>query len=125
MGEVRRGEDHDAQVARCEQAFRSLVDQLAAVPAEVRSKYVLDRTVSCRVQDLGLTWSARLCDEGIIGLTTDERDDGGKAQVRLTVSSDDLLALVAGKQSLPAALATGKVRVQASPLDMLRLTNLI
>lgn len=125
MGEVRRGEDHDAQVARCGAALESLVAQLAEVPADVRSKYVLDRTVSCRVQDLGVTWSARLCDDGIVGLTTAEQDGSGKAQVRLTVSSDDLLALVAGTQSLPAALATGKVRVQASPLDMLRLTNLI
>ena len=111
-----------ATEAECDKALRSLVDMLARVPAEVRSKYVLDRTVSCKVSDLGVTWSARLCDAGIIGLTT---EDDAKAQVRLSVSSDDLIALVAGRQSVPTALATGKVRVQASPLDMLRLTNLI
>lgn len=111
-----------ATEAECEQALRSLVDMLARVPADVRSKYVLERTVSCRVSDLGVTWSARLNDNGIIGLTT---GDDGKAQVRLSVSSDDLVALVEGRQSVPTAFATGKVRVQASPLDMLRLTNLI
>jgi predicted lipid carrier protein YhbT len=106
----------------CDKAFRSLADMLARVPAEVRNRYVLDRTVSVRVHDLGVTWSARLCDEGLVGLTT---TDDAKAQVRLGVGSDDLLALVEGRQSIASAIATGKVRVQASPLDMLRLTNLI
>ena len=111
-----------ATEADCDKALRTLVDMLARVPAEVRSKYVLDRTVSCRVSDLGVTWSARVCDDGIVGLTT--RDDS-KAQVRLSIGSDDLIALVEGRQSVTSAFATGKVRVQASPLDMLRLTNLI
>jgi putative sterol carrier protein len=48
--------------------------------------------------------------------------EGGKAQVRLTVSSDDLVALVEGNLSVPAAVATGKIRVQASPFDLLRLS---
>jgi predicted lipid carrier protein YhbT len=95
---------------------------LARVPEEVRSRYVLERTVSCRVPDLGVTWSARLSDEGLVGITT---GDDAKAQVRVSVGSDDLLALVEGRQSVATALATGRVRVQASPLDMLRLTNLI
>ena len=111
-----------ATEADCEKAFRTLVDLLGRVPAEVRARYVLDRTVSCKVSDLGVTWSGRLCDEGIVGLRT---GDDSKAQVRLTVGSDDLIALVEGRQSVATAFATGKVRVQASPLDMLRLTNLL
>jgi predicted lipid carrier protein YhbT len=111
-----------ASESECEKALRAVVDMLARVPADVRRKYVLDRTISCRVSDLGVTWSARLTDEGIVGLTT---GDDSKAQVRLSVGSDDLIAIVEGRQSVPTAFATGKVRVQASPLDMLRLTNLI
>jgi predicted lipid carrier protein YhbT len=111
-----------ASEAECGRALQSLVQLLADVDADLRSKYVLDRTVSCRVSDLGVTWSARLCQEGVLGLTT---QDDAKAQIRLTVSSDDLLALVEGRQAFPSALATGKLRVQASPLDMLRLTALL
>lgn len=111
-----------ASEAECDKALRSLVDLLADVDPDLRGKYVLDRTVSCRVSDLGVTWSARLCDEGVVGLTT---EDDSKAQIRLTVGSDDLLALVAGRQAFPSALATGKLRVQASPMDMLRLTALL
>ena len=111
-----------ASEADCDKALRNLADMLARVPEEVRSRYVIERTVSCRVPDLGVTWSARLSDEGLVGITT---GDDAKAQVRVSVSSDDLLALVEGRQSVATALATGRVRVQASPLDMLRLTNLI
>ena len=111
-----------ASVEECDKALRSLADALARVPPDVRAKYVLDRTVSCRVTDLATTWSARLRDDGLVGITT---DDGSKAQVRISVSSDDLMALIEGRQSVPSAFATGKLRVQASPLDMLRLTSLL
>jgi predicted lipid carrier protein YhbT len=111
-----------ASEAECEKALRSLVDRLADVDPEIRGRFVLDRTVSCKVSDLGRTWSARLCDDGLVGLTT---DDESKAQIRLSVSSDDLVALVEGRQAFPSAFATGKLRVQASPMDMLRLTALL
>jgi predicted lipid carrier protein YhbT len=111
-----------ASEAECEKALRSLVDRLADVDPEIRGRFVLDRTVSCKVSDLGLTWSARLCDDGLVGLTT---GDESKAQIRLSVSSDDLVALVEGRQAFPSAFATGKLRVQASPMDMLRLTALL
>jgi predicted lipid carrier protein YhbT len=111
-----------ASEADCDKALRSLVDLLARVDPDVRSKFVLDRSVSCKVHDLGVTWSARLCDDGLLDLTT---GDDGRAQIRLSVGSDDLLALVEGRQAFPSAFATGKLRVQASPLDMLRLTALL
>jgi predicted lipid carrier protein YhbT len=111
-----------ATEGECDKAFRALADLLASVDPDLRNKYVMDRTVSCKVHDLGVTWSARLCDEGLIGITT-EADS--KAQIRVSVSSDDLMALVERRQAFTSAFATGKVRVQASPLDMLRLTALL
>jgi predicted lipid carrier protein YhbT len=111
-----------ASVEECDKALRSLADLLARVPEDLRAKHLLDRTVSCRVSDLGVTWSAHLCQEGLLDITT---GDEPKAQVRLTVTSDDLLAMIEGRQAVPSAVATGKLRVQASPLDMLRLTALL
>ncbi len=107
-----------ASEAECEAALRTLVDALATLEPEVRRKYVVDRTISCRVTDLDITWSAHLTDDGLVDFTT----DGPKAQVRLSVGSDDLLALVAGRMAVPTAVATGRVRVQASPFDLLRLS---
>ena len=107
-----------ASEADCEAALRSLVDAVAALDPDVRRKYVVDRTVSCRIADLDVTWSATLTDEGLVGMAK----GAPRAQVRLTVASDDLLALVAGKLAVPTAVATGRIRVQASPFDLLRLS---
>jgi predicted lipid carrier protein YhbT len=107
-----------ASEAECEAALQSLVDAMATLEPEVRRKYLVDRTVSVRVTDLDVTWAAQLTEEGLVGLST----DAPKAQVRLTVSSDDLIALVAGKMAVPTAVATGRIRVQASPFDLLRLS---
>lgn len=110
-----------ASQRQCEKAFRTLAGLLAGVDADTRSKNVLDRTVSCRVSDLDVTWAARVCDAGLIDLRTVDADDDGRAQVRFTVGSDDLVLLAAGTLGLPIAVATGRLRVQANPLDLLRL----
>jgi hypothetical protein len=108
-----------ASQAECDAALRGLAARLADLPEEVRAKYVVDRSVSCRVSDLGVTWSARLTDEGLTGITT---EDDRRAQVRVSVGSDDLMALVEGRIGVQKAVAMGKIRVQASPFDLLRLS---
>jgi len=107
-----------ASEAECEAALLTLVDALAALDPDVRRKYVVERTVSCRISDLGVTWSAHLTEDGFVGISK----DAPKAQVRLSVGSDDLLSLVGGKLAVPTAVATGRIRVQASPFDLLRLS---
>ena len=111
-----------ASEAECEKALRTLVTMLAGVDAETRGKYVQERTVSVKITDLDIVWSARLNEDGLRDLTT---EDDAKAQLRLSVSSDDLIALVEGRLAVASAVAIGKLRVQASPMDLLRLTNLI
>lgn len=113
-----------ASEAACDEALLGLVAMLDAVDPDLRAKYVMDRTVSCRVSDLGCSWSARVCDEGLVDLKQVEADDS-RAQVRLTVTSDDLLALIEGRLTVPMAVATGRLRVQANPLDLLRLGALL
>lgn len=108
--------------AECDKAIRTLIDLLAGVDQQTRAKHLLERTVSVRVTDLDVVWSARLTEDGVQDLTT---QDDTRAQVRLSVSSDDLLALVAGELPIGKAVAVGQVRVQASPRDLLRLTSLI
>ena len=110
-----------ATEAECEKAFRTVADLLARLDPDVRRRSVLDRTVSCRVSDLGLLWSGRVCEEGLVDLGPVGSEDDRRAQVRLTVGSDDLLALVEGRLAVSVAVATGRLRVQASPLDLLRL----
>ena len=111
-----------ASEAECDEALRGLADLLVALDPEVLKKYVIDRSISCRVSDVGVIWSARVCEDGLLGMTT---TDEPKAQVRLTVGSDDLLALTQGRMTVASAFATGRLRIQASPLDLLRLGSFL
>lgn len=99
-----------------------LVARLDAVDPDLRAKYAIERTVSCKVLDLDVVFVGRLCEDGLCDVHTETAD---RAQVRLACSSDDLISLAEGRLAVPTAFATGKLRVQASPLDLLRLRQLI
>ena len=114
-----------ASVQECEQALQSLAARLAAVDREVRARYVVSRTLSCRVPDLEVVFLARLTDDGIEELRCSDGQHVDGAQVRLTAGSDDLVALVDGTLSPPVAWATGRLKVQASALDLLKLRALL
>lgn len=103
-------------------AVRSVIERFAAVDPEIRRRLIVERTVSCHVVDLGVTWSGRLCPEGLCDVTT---QDGERAQVRLQMSSDDLVALTEGRLLVPAAWASGRLRVEAGVLDLLKLRALL
>ena len=105
-----------------EAAVLGLVDRLADVDPALRRRYAVERTVSCTISDLGVVWSGRLGADGLHDVTAGAAP---RAQVRLTVDSDDLLALADGRLEVPAAVATGRLRVQAGPLDLLKLRGLL
>ena len=100
----------------------ALVLQLAELDPELRRRYAVERTVSCRVYDLDVVYAGRLTEDGLCDLAVDPPD---RAQVRLSVSSDDLLALCDGSLAVRTAFATGRLRIQAGPLDLLRLRTLL
>lgn len=114
-----------ATLQQCERALVSLRDRLAAVDPEIRARYVVTRTLACKVPDLDVVFLATLNDEGIEELRRIDGSDTDGAQVRLVTGSDDLLALLEGELSPPMAWATGRLKVQASPLDLLKLRSLL
>jgi hypothetical protein len=105
----------------CLEALQGLAKRLSEVDHDVRRKHAVDRTLSCNVSDLGVTYQGRLHDGSLV----DVREDDGPAQIRLQVNSDDLLALVDGRLNFASAWAKGKLRVDASVLDLLRLRTLL
>ena len=54
----------------------------------------------------------------------DESGPAGDAQIRLTMTSDDLLALVDGSLHLASAWATGRIKVEAGVRDLLKLRSI-
>ncbi len=110
-----------ASVAECEQAFQQLAARLAATDADTRERNALDRSMSCTLPDLGVIFGGRLHD----GLLTDiEVVDDPTAQVRLTMSSDDLVKMVAGDLNLASAWGNGRVKVDAKVFDLLKLRSI-
>jgi predicted lipid carrier protein YhbT len=105
----------------CLAALQGLAARLATVDDDVRRKHSVDRTLSCTVSDLGATFVGRLQD----GALVDVREEDSPAQIRLQVDSDDLIALVGGSLNFASAWAKGRLRVEASVLDLLRLRTLL
>ncbi|WP_439331940.1 SCP2 sterol-binding domain-containing protein [Nonomuraea deserti] len=114
-----------ASVEECRTALARLVDQFDEIDEADRAKHVVERTVSCRVSDLDVTFYGRLTHGGLDPFTETPPSDGKPADVKLTIVSDDLIALVDGELDLARALLGGRVKVDASFGDLLRLRRLI
>lgn len=106
----------------CRAALARFADRLAANADEVSQKINFDRTVACRVTDLGIAFRGRFRGGELEGLA--ETDDPN-AQLVLSATSDDLIALVDGELDVATALASRRVSVQASPFDLLKLRKLL
>jgi hypothetical protein len=107
-----------ATVEECHAALESLAQRLALVDEEQRRTHALDRTISCHVTDLAVTFAGAIKDGEVSDITTAASP---RAQVRLTMSSDDLIALTDGSLHLGTAWASGRVRIEASVFDLLKL----
>lgn len=111
-----------ASLRECRKALDDLGSHLAQADDKIRS-HADDRTVSCRLTDLDVTFRGRLSGGELVDLT--DVISSEPAQIRLTMSSDDLVDLVAGRLSFPHAWATGRIRLDASFRDLLRLRTFI
>ena len=111
-----------ATVEECHHALERLAERLSSVDEGARRKHVSDRTLSCRVPDLDVTFTGALQDGHLSGIST---DPAPKAQIRLTAASDDLLAMTDGRLSFGQAWLSGKVKVDASVMDLIKLRSML
>ncbi|HVE98960.1 MAG TPA: hypothetical protein VNA12_07255 [Mycobacteriales bacterium] len=111
-----------ATLEECEAALRRLGELLGGVDDDTKRRHVLDRSVACTVRDLGTTFRGELRDGALHDVRTGAEDG---AQIRLKVGSDDLVAMIEGRLSFPVAWATGRLRIDASIGDMLKLRSLL
>ncbi len=111
-----------ASEEECRAALDRLASQLGTVDPETRSRHVLNRSLSCELTDLGVTFLGLLDGDGLHDITTGSSKG---AQVKLRMTSDDLMALTTGELSFAKAWATGKLRVDASLTDLLRLRTML
>jgi hypothetical protein len=81
------------------------------------------RTILCTVTDLDVIYRADYA-KGRIRKLRKVKTDDDEADVRISVVSDELVALAEGRSSLPMALLFGRIRVDANARDLLLLRQL-
>ncbi|KJY27308.1 MULTISPECIES: SCP2 sterol-binding domain-containing protein [unclassified Streptomyces] len=114
-----------ANAEECREALEQLSRNLAKSTGDVRTAAGLDRSLSCRITDLDLTFTGRLRAGSIQDVEQHPGSPTGKADIRLTMSSDDLLALVGGRLNFASAWVGGRVKLEAGFRDLLRLRTLL
>ncbi|SDJ96015.1 SCP2 sterol-binding domain-containing protein [Streptomyces indicus] len=114
-----------ATIEECRGALDRLSDNLASAEGDVRSAAALDRSLSCHIKDLDTTFTGRLQDGRIEVRDTYEGAPREKAQIRLAMTGDDLVAMVNGELNFAKAWAAGRVKLEASFRDLLQLRKLL
>ena len=111
-----------ATMDQCLKALQGILGDLAANPAAEG----LDRSLSCRLTDLDEVVMGRLSSGAVRDLHVLPHGPAlPKADIRLTMTSDDLVALTDGNLTFGPAWATGRVKLEAGLRDLLRLRKLL
>lgn len=110
-----------ASVDECEQALHTLAARLAAADPEAKRKAAVDRTMTCTLTDHGVVFGGRLHDGELVDIRRVPRAD---AQVKMAMTSDDLIKLVAGDLNMASAFASGRVKIDAGIRDLFKLRSI-
>lgn len=109
-----------ATAAEVEVAIRGLIARLETASPEPGS--IPNRSIVCAVNDLDAGYWVELADGRLVGLR--KAKAGETADLRLSAKSDDLIALIEGRLNISAAFLMGRVRIDASPADLMRLRRI-
>lgn len=99
--------------------------KLGGLDDQRRQQNRLERTVSCQIPDLDVTFHGVMKDARLLNVKS--YDNGAvapDAQIRLTIPSDDLLKLVDGRLNFISAWTAGRIKVSASFGDLLKLRKI-
>ena len=111
-----------ATIEECRAALDKFAEKIASDQDGVASKLDFERRLACDISDLGHAFRARFT----AGTLTDIADgDDPDAEIRMTVSSDDLVALVNEELDLTKAFASGRVKIKANFMDLLKLKKML
>ena len=114
-----------ADVEQCRVALDDLIAALASVDPILRAKHVPERTVACRIEDLDITFVGQLDEHGVHDLVEHaHHEPEPDVDVRVSMSSDQLVALAERRDDFLHAWLRGRVQVSASMRDLLRLRSL-
>jgi predicted lipid carrier protein YhbT len=115
-----------ATVKQCRSAIEALAASLDDLDHETRRKHLPRRSLRCTVTDLDVVFSARIDESGVHDIDSTPRDGAEPdADVRVSLASDELVALANGDEDFLTAWLRGRVHVSAPVRDILRLRSLL
>lgn len=106
-----------------DRTLKTLIKRLDTADLDGASLPNTERAILVTITDLELIYRAEYSGGRIRRLRAAKRGDD-TADVRISLSSDELVALADGKSSLPMALLFGRIRVDANARDLLLLRQL-
>ncbi|KAA6222683.1 sterol-binding protein [Streptomyces albofaciens JCM 4342] len=114
-----------ATLEECRAALGRLAQNLSTANGAVRGAAALDRSLSCWITDLDVTFVGRLANGALEDVTSVPGPPPDRAQIRLSMRGDDLVALVDGELHFAKAWGSGRVKLEAGFRDLLRLRTLL
>jgi predicted lipid carrier protein YhbT len=114
-----------ATIEECRAALEKLSDTMQHAEGDAATAASMDRSVSCRITDLDVTFVGRMTGGRIVVRDTIQGPPKEKAQIRLTMAGDDLVALVNGELNFAKAWGSGRVKLEAGLRDLLQLRKLL
>ena len=113
-----------ATAEECRKALEALTGRISEMNPDDRAAHLVDRTLSCEIPDLGVTFVTRLGPNGAESVR--EAGDGDRpAQIRFVANSDVVVSISDDPGSFARAWLTGRLKVHASVFDLLRLRKLM
>jgi SCP-2 sterol transfer family len=110
-------------VDECREALEKLAGRLAEVSPKDREEFFGNRTMSVTVSDLGVTFVSRLGtgDDPVREVAPGDPP----ADIRLTAASDEVVSLAESPMNIARAWVSGRVKIEASMKDLIRLRRLL
>ena len=112
-----------ATAEECREALQTLTGRLGEMNPKDRSSFFSNRSFSCHVTDLGITFMTRIADHGAEPVKEVVGDP--PADIRLTANSDDVVSLAETPANIARMWMAGRVKIQASIRDLLALRRLL
>ncbi|MEU6402621.1 SCP2 sterol-binding domain-containing protein [Streptomyces sp. NPDC046985] len=114
-----------ATIEECRRALEKLSDSMATADGDVRKAAALDRSVTCHLTDLDVTFVGRLTGGRIEVLDTVPGPPPDRARIRLAMTAPDLIALVSGELNFATAWGSGRIKLEAGLVDLFQLRKLL
>jgi putative sterol carrier protein len=110
-----------ATLEQCRAALEVLAERMREGGPDGKASS-LDRSLSCYLTDLDDGFAAHLVGGELKDIVPGHNP---KAKIKLKIASDDLVALTAGDLNFASAWASGRVKVDASVFDLLKLRKML